>query len=224
MDFFQKFWDTVGDDLEVAVEELRRKMTMLGSVNHTFLSLIPKKKEPQAMSDFRPIAFCNTIYKVVTKIIANRLKGVLKDVIFEEQSGFTLGRSIAEGIIISHKTIHKDRKTREACMVLKLDILKAYDLVDRQFLMEVLEMFVFDGNWINWIKSCISTVKFSIMVNGAAHGFFSTMRGLRQGDPISTFLFVIMAEVLGRGISTLRGEGKWLGVLVANGVDTVTHR
>lgn len=126
------------------------------------------------MSDFRPIALCNTIYKIVTKIIANRLKPLLKHIISDEQSGFAPGRSIAEGIIIAHETLHTARKTKDSYMILKLDILKAYDMVDRDFLFDVLNKFGFCKEWITWVMSCLSSLKFSVLVNGSSHGFFSS--------------------------------------------------
>lgn len=129
--FYQVFWDIIGGDLHKAVEESRRRMAMIGTLNHTFITMIPKKKEAAKISDYRPIALCNTAYKIVTKIIANRLKSVLKKIISDEQSGFSPGCSIVEGIIIAHEAIHSARKTRSPSMVIKLDILKAYDLVDR---------------------------------------------------------------------------------------------
>ncbi|XP_059075295.1 uncharacterized protein LOC131875241 [Cryptomeria japonica] len=146
--FSQKFGDIIEQDLFRAVEESRRKMTMLGEINHTFLALIPKKKNPEIMSDFRPISLYNTVYKIVTKVIANRPKLFLNHVISDEQSGFASGRSVVEGIIIAHETLHTARKTKNSCMILKLDILKAYDMVDRKFLTDVLRKFGFCKEWI----------------------------------------------------------------------------
>lgn len=131
MGFFQNFWDIMGNDPFLEAEESRSKMTMLGAINHTFLPLIPKKEGPQSMGDFRPITLCNTVHKVVTKIIANRIKEELNAVISKEQSGFALGRLIVEGIIIRNENLHSTKKERDAYMVIKLDILKAYVLVDR---------------------------------------------------------------------------------------------
>lgn len=155
--FFQSYWGIIGKDLHRVVEESRKRMTMLGAINHTFLALIPKKSYPQKMGDFRPNALCNIIYKIVTKIISNGLKQIINLIIFDEHSVFTPGRSIVEGIITTHETLHFARKSSNACMILKLDILKAYDLMDREFLFEVLDKFGFGDCWIKWIKSCLCT-------------------------------------------------------------------
>lgn len=153
------------------------------------------------MGDFRLIALCNIVYKVVAKVIENILKGILSKVISKDQSGFVARRSIVEGIIVVDETIHSTKKTREDCMILKLDILKAYDLVDKNFLIEVLEKFGFSSNQVNWIKSCISTPKFFVLVNGTIQGFFSSTRGIKHGDPLSPFLFIIMVQTLGISIN-----------------------
>lgn len=129
--FFQTYWDNVGQGLVLAVEESRRKIMMLGALNHTFLSFILKKCCPREMGDFKPIALCNTVYKIVTKVIANRLKLVLNNLISNEHSAFAPRSSIVEGIIIAHETLHSTRKSKDSCIILKLDILKTYDIIER---------------------------------------------------------------------------------------------
>lgn len=134
-----------------------------------------------------------------------------------------MGKLIVEAIIVAHEAIHLARKAIMASMILKLDILKAYDLVDRQFLVEVLERFGLNWRWINWVKSCISTPTFLVLVNGASHGFFAASRGLRQGDPLSPFLFIIIAEAL-RSINQLKENGRWKGMTITMGLDPITHQ
>lgn len=152
------------------------------------------------MGYFRPIALCNTIYRIITKIIARRLRKFIDKVISKDQSGFSPGRSIVEGIIVSHEAIHMVKKLRIPSMTVKLDILKAYDLVERDFLLKVLKRFGFDNNLVDWINGCIGGPKFSILVNGVVQGIFGTTKRVRQGDPLSPFLFIIMTEDLGRSI------------------------
>ena len=222
--FFQKCWDILGEDLWKALEATRKGGSILTEINHTFLTLIPKKQESIAPGDFRPIALCNTIYKVFSKILANRIKNLLPKLISEEQTGFVPGRSILDGISIIQETIHSALKNKDACMLLKLDIQKAYDKVDWRFLCKTLEAFGFSKQWINIIFQCISTPKISILINGTLEGFFNISRGIRQGDPISPFLFIIMAEAFGRAIKAAQKEKKITGVKVTKGVENTTHQ
>lgn len=117
----------------------------------------PKKEKLSNLEDFQPISLCNTIYKVISKVLANRLKKILKFIIFEEHSGFVPYRSIFEGIIIAHESIHSMRKAKTARMLIKIDIKKAYDQVNRSFLLKFLAKFDFIHAWIEWVKSCIKT-------------------------------------------------------------------
>lgn len=206
------------------MEESRRKTTMLGEINHTFIALIPKKKEENCMGEFRPISLCNIVYKIITKVITNRLKLVIDKIILEEKSVFILERSIVEGIIVAHETIHTKRKLRLPSMILKLDILKAYDQVDRKFVLDVLSGFGFDRKLVDWIRSCIIAPRFSILINGVAQGFIDSSQGLRKRDPLSPFLFIMMAEALGRKIAQSRLEGSWKGIEAAPGVGASTHQ
>ncbi|XP_059064949.1 secreted RxLR effector protein 78-like [Cryptomeria japonica] len=129
-----------------------------------------------------------------------------------------------EGIIIAHEAIHTIRKAKVERMLIKLDIRKAYDMVDRDFLFQVLERFGFSSHWISWVKACIDGSWISVFVNGSPQGFFQSSRGLRPTNPLSPFLFILLAEVLGRFIQHLGSEDKWKGVLVAASVEAVTHQ
>ncbi len=108
-------------------------------------------------------------------------------------------------------------------MIIKLDIRKAYDEVNISFLLKVLDRFGFCREWISWIDSCISNIRFPVLVNGSPQGLFESIKGFRQGDPIFPFLFIILAEVLGRLITKSRSDGKWKGIKIVNGLDTLNH-
>lgn len=221
--FFQKIWEVVKDDILAMVEESREKRHMSKDLNSTFIALIPKKPKVGSFDDTRPISLCNIAYKIIAKVMANRLKKLLPKIISKEQSGFTLNRSIVDGIIIAHEAIHSIRIAKVERMLVKIDIKKAYDLVNREFVVQVLKQFGFHHHWIDWVYSCISSPRCLILVNGSPQGFFSTSRGIHQGDPLSPFLFIIMAEALGRMINQSRMEGQWRGINIANGMEAVTH-
>lgn len=120
--FFQKCWDILGEDLWRAIEASRNGGSMLAEINYSFFTLIPKKECLKHPGDFCPIALCNTIYKIYSKVIANRLKVIMPKLIFKEQTGFVPGRSILDGILIVQEVIHSAVIDKEACMFMKLDI------------------------------------------------------------------------------------------------------
>ena len=135
--FYQKFWHIVGDDVVNAVLDFLNNGIMLPNLNHTNIVLIPKVKNPEKMSEFRPISLCNVIYKVIFKVLANRLKQVLPDIISPTQSAFVPGRLITDNVIVAYEVLHSmhaRKKGKTSALALKLDVSKAYDRVDWLFL------------------------------------------------------------------------------------------
>ncbi|GLJ19617.1 hypothetical protein SUGI_0354930 [Cryptomeria japonica] len=108
--FYQACWGFMKDDITKLVEESRRKRKMLKDLNNTNIVLFPKFQECSTFADFRSITLCNSIYKVVSKVMVKRLKVILPHVITQEQSGFLLGRNIMDGIIITHEVLHSIKK------------------------------------------------------------------------------------------------------------------
>lgn len=177
--FFQKCWDILGEDLWRAIEASRNGGSLLAEINYSFFTLIPKKDFPEHPGDFRPIALCNTIYKIYSKVMANRLKTIMPKLISEEQTGFVPVRSILDGIITIQEVIHLAIIDKQDYMFMKLDIQKAYDMVDWCFLCKVLEAFGFSQQWVNLIFKFISTPKILVLINGMPEGFFDISRGIR---------------------------------------------
>ena len=135
--FYQKFWHIVGDDVVNAVLDFLNNGVMLPDLNHTNIVLIPKVKNPEKMSEFRPISLCNVIYKVISKVLANRLKQVLPDIISPTQSAFVPGRLITDNVIVAYEVLHSmhvRKKGKTGALALKLDVSKAYDRVEWLFL------------------------------------------------------------------------------------------
>jgi hypothetical protein len=215
-DFFHHCWDIVRKEVWEVVEESRMSGQVLSALNATFLTLIPKEERVTNPKQFRPIALCNVIYKIITKVIANRLKPIFPYVISKEQAGYVEGRQIMDSVILAHEVIHSLKSTKTPGMLIKLDLSKAFDKASWQYLRATLNSFGFDQNWVNWILNLTSSAFFSILVNGVPSWPFSPSRGIRQGDPLSPFLFVLMAEGLGRYIKSAVLEGSLKGLPLHN--------
>ena len=140
---FHFFWDMIKEEVWAIVEESQKRKGVLKAFNAMFLSLIPKGEGTDTIGKFRPISLCNVIYKIVSKVIENRLKPLLPGLISPEQSGFVEGRQILDGIITVQESIHSLKCTRHLGMLIKLDIAKAFDKLNWNYLEKVLQSFGF---------------------------------------------------------------------------------
>lgn len=196
------------------------------SLNDTNIALIPKVDNPLTMKDMRPISVCNVLYKIVAKVLANRLKKVLPNCISEEQSAFVEGRSILDNVLVAFEIIHHLKcKTKGARgeVALKIDISKAYNRVDWGFLRVMMSKLGFNDRWINWIMICVSSVSYSVLVNNDAVGPIAPGRSLRQGDPLSPYLFIICAQDLSSLIKNAKAHGDLHGVKICRGAPIISH-
>ena len=165
-------------------------------MNATFLVLIPKKQTVEDFKDLRPISLVGGLYKILTKVLANRIKRVLDKVISKSQNAFVKYRQILDAVLIANELVDSTLRRKKQGMVCKLNIEKAYDSISWEFLYQVMGRMGFGSRWLSWIKWCISTASFSVLINGSPAGFFPSCKGLRQGDPLSPYLFVIGMEQL----------------------------
>ena len=193
--FYQQFWQVMNHDVTNFVLSWLNSSTLPHPLNHTFITLIPKIKNPEYVHDFRPISLCNILYKVFSKVLAYRLKTLLPSMITEHQFAFTKDSLITDNIMIAFETLHCMKSHNSGpsrFMALKLDMSKAYDRVEWNFLENIMQKMGFNEQWIGLVMVCVRSVIYSILVNGEPKEMIQPSRGIRQRDPFSLFLFILL--------------------------------
>ncbi|XP_042972966.1 uncharacterized protein LOC122304767 [Carya illinoinensis] len=203
----EKYWHLVGKSTTDAVMQALQSGTLPLTINHTFITLIPKKKKPEKITEFRPISLCNVVYKLISKVLANRLKPILNQVISSSQSAFVPGR----------------RQGKEGYMSIKLDISKAYDRLEWGYLEAVMSRMGFHSRWTQLVMMCVKIVSFSVLINGEPKGPIHPSRGIRQGDPLSPYLFLIGTEGLISLLKQAELSRSIAGVRICRGAPRISH-
>nr|XP_020198524.1 uncharacterized protein LOC109784346 [Aegilops tauschii subsp. strangulata] len=224
--FFQKHWGVCGTEVTAAVLKIIEGCESAESINQTYLVLIPKVKNPSLLSQFHPISLCNVFYKIASKVIANRLKLVLPEIISSEQSAFVPGRLITDNIIVAYECLHfmkRNRAVKHRHCALKLDMMKAYDRVEWDYLRAIMLKLGFSSRWVNIVMDLVSSVSYSVLFNGKKLQEFKPSRGIRQGDPISPYLFLLAAEGLSGLLKNLSESSQLGGIQVAPSAPPVNH-
>uniref|UniRef100_A0A803PQU7 Reverse transcriptase domain-containing protein n=1 Tax=Cannabis sativa TaxID=3483 RepID=A0A803PQU7_CANSA len=199
--FFKLFWDELGSEFCTAVNDFFATGFMPKELHSTLITLIPKHENPTRAVDYRPIACCTTLYKCISKLLCSRLAKVLPHLINQNQGAFIQGRSIAHNVMILQDLLknYKRKNVSPRCAI-KIDISKAYDTVSWDFMEDLLNAFNIPSRFVKWIMGCLRATSYSLVMNGRVQGGFKGEKGLRQGDPISPLLFVLIMEYLTRSL------------------------
>ncbi|KAL0000485.1 hypothetical protein SO802_014266 [Lithocarpus litseifolius] len=185
----------------------------------------PSPEEIKATLFEMPISLCNVVYKIISKLLIAKFRPLLDKIISPAQSAFIPNRWIAENQVIVQELLHgfKTRKLKLGLMAIKLDLQKAYDRVNWKFIQSILLHLGFNDTFTNWIIACVSSVTFEIMVNGGKTEKFKPSRGLRQGDPLSSYLFILGQEVLSRLLEKELVNKNFSGIKASQRGPTITH-
>ncbi|GJY78973.1 RNA-directed DNA polymerase, eukaryota [Tanacetum coccineum] len=217
-EFFKKYWGFIGIDFCEAVEHFFNNGAFAKGCNSSFIALIPKIMDAKLVTDFHPISLIGCVYKVVTKIFAKRLAMVISNIVSNTQSAFVSERQILDGPFIINEVLHWCKRKNKKAMFFKVDFVKAYDSVRWDYLIDVLEAFVFGMTWCQWIRGLCYCAKASVLVNGSPSREFQFQCGLKQGDSLAPLLFILMMESLHLSFSRVVEAGIFKGIRLNNSI------
>jgi len=206
--FYKVAWHVIKVDFMAAVSRfVQGDVNRLYLLNSAYITLLPKVPDAIEVKDFRPISLIHSFAKIVTKVLANRLAPKLPNLISSSQSAFVKGRCIHGNFILVQQTAKALHLQKVARVLLKLDISKAFDSVSWPFLLEVLKYLGFGPMWCNLLSKLLRTSSTRVLVNGEPGDLICHQQGLRQGDPLSPMLFILVMDVLNSLIAKVSEEG-----------------
>ena len=224
--FYQNYWSLIGPDVTLSILHYLNSGVLSQSFCHSFITLIIKVKNPEYVTKFRPISMSNVLYRIFSKVLANRLKTIMPQLISEHQSAFMSDHLILDNILVACETLHNMRnhnKGKTGFMALKLDMSKAYDRVEWSFMEKVLVKIGFQDRWVKLMMVCITTTSYSVLINEEPHGHITPSKGLRQGDPLSPYLFLMCTEGLHGLINKAANNGEIRGLSICHNGPKLTH-
>ena len=224
--FYQNYWSLVGNDVTDAILMYLNTGTFPPSLGHSFITLIPKVKSPEYISQYRPISLSNVLYRVYSKVLANRLKKLLPNIVSEQQSAFMTDCLISDNIMVAFETLHYIRNHSTGSigfMALKLDMSKTYDRVAWRYMEKLMKRMGFCEAWVKLMMGCISTATYSILINGEPQGNIVPTRGLHQGDPLSPYLFLLCTEGFHGLLKKFENLGDIKGISISHNGPKLIH-
>ncbi|GKA19575.1 RNA-directed DNA polymerase, eukaryota [Tanacetum coccineum] len=192
----KRYWKLFKDNFFKCINHFENTGMLTKGCNASFIVLIPKNLDPLEMGDYRPISLIVCVYKVISKVLSSRLAKVIHKLIMPNQTAFIAGRQILDGCLIANEIVKFAKKEGIELLLFKVDFEKAFDSINWKFMFDVMRQMGFGSKWCKWIKACLSSASVSVLVNGSPTDKFQMERGIRQGDPLSPFLFLLVAEAL----------------------------
>ncbi|KAL4308214.1 hypothetical protein GQ457_01G004750 [Hibiscus cannabinus] len=221
MSFFKRYWELIKVEFMKFFRDFYHTQHFEASLNHSFITLIPKKSNPESLDEYRPISLLNCAYKILTSVLGRRLRQVSDHLVSKSQFAFIQGRQILDCSLIANEVIDSVYKSGASGVAFKIDFKKAYDSVDWNFLLKIMEEMGFGVRWRRWIHQCVSTASISVLVNGAPTERFSISKGIRQGCPLSPLLFNLVGEALSLMLNKAMAVGLFSGIQIGNNSNSV---
>ncbi|WJX38360.1 hypothetical protein P8452_26031 [Trifolium repens] len=222
-EFYKGCWEVVKEDLKRLFSEFHANAKLPRGLLSYFITLIPKVTNPHVINEFRPISLLGSVYKTVAKVLAARMGSVMEKLISKNQSAFIKGRQLVDGVLTVSEVVDLAKRAKRKCLIFKVDFEKAYDSVNWNFLEYMLVRFGFGCKWISWIKACVFAGDFSVLINGSPTHEVSISKGLKQGDPLAPFLFLLVAEGLGALMSRAVELNFFKPFVVKQGEAQISH-
>ncbi|KAM0019272.1 putative RNA-directed DNA polymerase [Helianthus debilis subsp. tardiflorus] len=223
MRFIKKFWHLFEKDFKEVLDSFFVNGKFSIGSGSSFITLVPKIKDPVELKNYRPINLIGIISKVVSKVLANRLKKVIGSVVSDSQSACLEGNFILDGPLVVNELYAWGKKLKKKGFFFKIDFEKAYDNVNWKFLLDTMARKGFPKRWCLWIKGILKSARSSVLVNGSPTFEFQCYKGLRQGDPISPFLFILVMDVLSCLLDKAKSEGLINGMKTPNNGPIISH-
>lgn len=200
-----------------------KKIEISRGCNAAFVTIIPKVADLIGLGDSRPISHIGCYYKIIAKMLSERFKRVVGNVVGEVQNAFIKGRYILDGVLIANETMDFLKKKKEKGLIFKVNFEKAYDSINWRFLLGIMRRMGFGNKWIKWVDTCVRSSSISILVNRSPLEEFWLERGVRQGEPLSPFLFILASEGLNVIVSEPVEKGIFRGVVVGENKVMASH-
>lgn len=223
---YQSYWYVVGYEISSTILSFLNNGHFDPRINQANIVMIPKIASPMYPKDFQPISLCNVIYKLIFKVLANRLKSILSSIISPSQSAFIPNRFIIDNFIVAYEIQHSMQthiRGQMGSMAIKLYISKAHDWVEWIFLKGMMRALSFAERWIQLIMTCVMTTSYSVLLNDQEGPRFSFSCGICQGDPISPYPFSICVEGLSELLTAAEQANRIHGFKVAQGCSPISQ-
>ena len=212
VEFFERFWEVLQGKLMATLEYVKRNGELSTSQKRGVITLLAKKGKDEAfIKNWRPVSLLNIDYKILTKTLAKRVSEVIPTLVHTDQKGFIKGRYIGENIRQAQDIIEASNRKKKTGLMLLLDFEKAFDSIEWPFMVYCLKKFNFGEEFIQWIRVCYKNVCSTVINNGYSCGWFEIKRGVRQGDPLSSHLFLLCVEILAQ---TIRENRRTKGIVI----------